>query len=338
MDEGLKLRQFKTDSFAQELDPDTFEPIGGFWNLGNQTKVDLGNTGNDINPVKGQGTKTKGTNIDAVVSYKNPEVTIESNTMRDEMLALALNCNLMDEEEVAGTSVTGETHLCKNKQQIILANRYVTVDNNNLPIVTITTPEEGTGTGYKVNGNHAIGTTEIAIDTGTGTVLDTETVTIGTRDYVLKRGLVDGKIVLQVGLKEAITDNTDVTIIAQKTLVQGTDFEADSMHNNFIEIKDGVLGLGVTLLTCAYDFHTYNLRELTRGRKSAIVIRFFNRTIDLKSNDIIDTQYRTCYVASDAVIGFISSDTEPMISTLKLTPIYDPVTQSDFGIRMTQRV
>lgn len=71
----------------------------------------------------------------------------------------------------------------------------------------------GTGTGYLVNhgGGYAIGATSIVLDTGSGTILPGDVVTIGSYKYtVVSYG--SNTLVLNQGLRAAVADDAAVTV------------------------------------------------------------------------------------------------------------------------------
>lgn len=82
----------------------------------------------------------------------------------------------------------------------------------------------GTGATYQLNGVHAVGATSIAVDTGTGTILAGDTITIAngtpadTNKYVVVTTLAAGVVVIaKPGLKCAHIDNDAVTVGAAYT-------------------------------------------------------------------------------------------------------------------------
>jgi len=73
---------------------------------------------------------------------------------------------------------------------------------------------KGTGASYQTNGAVAAGATTIAVDTGTGTILAGDVVTIDSRNYVVKTALSGGSFTINApGLVVAVADNTAVTLI-----------------------------------------------------------------------------------------------------------------------------
>lgn len=79
---------------------------------------------------------------------------------------------------------------------------------------------KGTGSGYLVNNasGYAVGDSTIAADTGTGTILAGDIVTIGNHKYVVKTALSGGSFSIGApGLREAVADNAAITVGANFT-------------------------------------------------------------------------------------------------------------------------
>ncbi len=78
---------------------------------------------------------------------------------------------------------------------------------------------DGAGSSYQLNGSHAIGDTNIAVDTGTGTILAGDIIAIGAHKYVVKTGITAaGTLVInEPGLLQAFNDNEAVTLGADYT-------------------------------------------------------------------------------------------------------------------------
>lgn len=93
--------------------------------------------------------------------------------------------------------------------------------NNNMTIrrsAGITAPTAGTGASYLVNqgGGYAVGATTIVVDTGTGTILAGDIVTIAGNGYVVATALSGGSFTINApGLITAVADNAPVAVIAQ---------------------------------------------------------------------------------------------------------------------------
>lgn len=340
MDDGLKQRALATEVFCCELDPQTFEQVTGIFSLGNSTKISLANTGFDLNPVKGTGPKTRGKNIDVSPSPKDPEISIENDSLPDIVMEIALNCAMAEQITVAAGQKT-ETVLGENGKKIILENEFISLDNNGLPIITITTPTASAGTGYLASADVAVGAVEIPVDTGTGAIAAGQTISIDgvADDYVVKTGITGaGTLVLQRPLKESIANNAAITVVAQKTLSQGTDFEHDSQRNNIIEIKPGVLGIGVTALTCVATFDGRYEKGFHRTRKQGAVLKLWTSSYDWKNDEWVRGVYHTCYLSTDSAFEFITPEKEVAKTSLKLMPIYNPTAQVDFDIKVVQKV
>jgi len=77
---------------------------------------------------------------------------------------------------------------------------------------------KGTGVDYLLNGAVAVGDTSIDIDTGTGTILAGDIVTIGNHAYVVGTALAGGTIIINdPGAREAVADGATVTVSATRT-------------------------------------------------------------------------------------------------------------------------
>lgn len=82
----------------------------------------------------------------------------------------------------------------------------------------LTSVTPGTGANYQLNGAHSAGATVINVDTGTGTVLAGDVVTIGSYKYVVVAALSGGAFTIGApGLKAAHADNTAVTLASAFT-------------------------------------------------------------------------------------------------------------------------
>lgn len=76
----------------------------------------------------------------------------------------------------------------------------------------------GTGASYQLNGAHAVGATTIAVDTGSGTILAGDILTIGNHKYVVTTALSGGSLTIGApGLRAAHADNVTVTVNAAST-------------------------------------------------------------------------------------------------------------------------
>lgn len=84
----------------------------------------------------------------------------------------------------------------------------------------IDTITKGTGASYVFNGAGSVGDTTINADTGTGTILAGDVVTIGNHKYVVTSALSGGSFTISApGLREAASDGATITV--------GNDFVAN---------------------------------------------------------------------------------------------------------------
>lgn len=73
----------------------------------------------------------------------------------------------------------------------------------------------GSGSAYQLNGALAIGDTTVTVDTGTGTILAGDVVTISNHKYVAKTALSGGSFTINSpGIREVVADNTAITVNA----------------------------------------------------------------------------------------------------------------------------
>lgn len=88
----------------------------------------------------------------------------------------------------------------------------------------------GTGTGYLINeaSGYAVGATSLTLDTGTGTILAGDIITIGTNKYVVKTALAANVVVIEsTGLVAAVANNAEVTVNA--TSARNLAFSSDAI-------------------------------------------------------------------------------------------------------------
>lgn len=77
----------------------------------------------------------------------------------------------------------------------------------------IDTITKGTGTSYQLSAAGSVGDTTINVDTGSGTILAGDIVTISNHKYVAKTALSGGSFTISApGLREAVADNTAITV------------------------------------------------------------------------------------------------------------------------------
>lgn len=76
----------------------------------------------------------------------------------------------------------------------------------------------GTGTSYQLNGAVAVGDTTITVDTGSGTILAGDVVTISGDKYVVATALSGGSFTINApGMRKVVADNTAITVNAAST-------------------------------------------------------------------------------------------------------------------------
>ena len=88
----------------------------------------------------------------------------------------------------------------------------------------------GTGSGYLINeaSGYAAGATSLTLDTGTGTILAGDVITIGSHKYVVKTALAANVVVIQSpGLVAAVANNAEVTVNA--TSARNIAFSSDAI-------------------------------------------------------------------------------------------------------------
>lgn len=76
----------------------------------------------------------------------------------------------------------------------------------------------GTGASYQLNGALAVGDTTVTVDTGSGTILAGDVVTIGSHKYVVATALSGGTFTISApGIRAVVADNTAITVNAAHT-------------------------------------------------------------------------------------------------------------------------
>ncbi len=86
-------------------------------------------------------------------------------------------------------------------------------NGNILEDSTIPTVTKGTGASYQLSAALAVGDTTVAVDTGSGTILAGDVVTISNHKYVVATALSGGSFTIAApGIREVVADNTAITI------------------------------------------------------------------------------------------------------------------------------
>ena len=92
----------------------------------------------------------------------------------------------------------------------------------------INTATAGTGASYQLSAALAIGDTTVAVDTGSGTILAGDIVTIGNFKYVVATALGGGTFTVNApGIREVVADNAAVTVNA--TSSRNLAFSSDAL-------------------------------------------------------------------------------------------------------------
>lgn len=92
----------------------------------------------------------------------------------------------------------------------------------------INTATAGTGASYLINGALSEGATTVTVDTGSGTILAGDIVTIGSHKYVVATALSGGSFTINApGIRGSVADNTAVTVNA--TSARNLAFSSDAI-------------------------------------------------------------------------------------------------------------
>jgi hypothetical protein len=82
----------------------------------------------------------------------------------------------------------------------------------------VNTNTAGTGASYQLNGALSVGATTVTVDTGSGTILAGDIVTIGSHKYVVATALASGSFTINApGIVAAAADNLAITVNATST-------------------------------------------------------------------------------------------------------------------------
>jgi hypothetical protein len=109
-----------------------------------------------------------------------------------------------------------------NSLNVDATRNGVLIDTNGFAIredAKIVSTTKGTGTGWLANGTAAVGDTSITIDTGTGTILAGDFITVNTsgdtNKYMVTTSITTGATTLTIaepGLRVALADNATITV------------------------------------------------------------------------------------------------------------------------------
>lgn len=123
----------------------------------------------------------------------------------------AAGANLRGKQGGRGVDAEGDSRLLR---QGVLLDVHGFALRESAQVITNTA---GTGASYLINGTLAVGATTITVDTGSGTVLAGDIVTIAgdTNKYVVATALSGGSFTIGApGLLKAPADNAAVTVVA----------------------------------------------------------------------------------------------------------------------------
>jgi len=141
----------------------------------------------------------------------------------------------------------------------------------------ITDVTVGTGTSYQINngGGYAAGATSLVVDTGSGTILAGDVLTIDSIKYGVKTALATGTVVInEPGLQAAVADNTAVAVnaisprniaLSQNAIVLATRLpvaprDGDQAIGREV-ITDPRTGISLELVKWpGYDMNVYHVR------------------------------------------------------------------------------
>lgn len=117
----------------------------------------------------------------------------------------------------------------------------------------VTSYTSGTGSGYLINngGGYAVGDTALTVDTGTGTILAGDVITIGSHKYVVASALASNVVTIAApGLRAAVADNASVTVNAASTRNVGFSSNAILLATRLpMTPKGGDLAIGRETIT-----------------------------------------------------------------------------------------
>lgn len=114
----------------------------------------------------------------------------------------------------------------------------------------VSTVTAGSGASYQLNGATAVGDTTITVDTGSGTILAGNVVTIGNHKYVVKTALSAGSFTInEPGMREVVADNTAITVGATHTANVGFAQSAIVLAARTPYVPEGELAINEEIIT-----------------------------------------------------------------------------------------
>jgi hypothetical protein len=119
-------------------------------------------------------------------------------------------------DTTAGASFIGKQSRADIAGDTSMLRQGVIFDVGNMAIresAAIVAHTKGTGTSYQLNGALAVGDTTVTVDTGSGTIVAGDVVTISNHKYVVATALSGGVFTVNApGIREIVADNTAVTV------------------------------------------------------------------------------------------------------------------------------
>lgn len=159
------------------------------------------------------GTTPFGSNFDIVAEGR--QILVDNGCPTDGQISMILNT-------AAGTKLRNLAQLQKANEagSDEMLRRGTLLDLQGVMLkesAGVRTHTAGTGASYQLSAAAALGATTISVDTGSGTILAGDVVTIGNHKYVVATALSGGSFTLNTGLREAIADNTAITVASSRT-------------------------------------------------------------------------------------------------------------------------
>lgn len=159
------------------------------------------------------GTNPFASNHDAMAEIR--QILVDNGMPNDNAASLIINT-------AAGTKMRNLAQLQKANEAggTNLLRQGTLLDLQNLMIkesAQVASHTAGTGASYQLNGALAVGDTTVAVDTGSGTILAGDVVTISNHKYVVATALSGGSFTINApGIREVVADNTAITVAATR--------------------------------------------------------------------------------------------------------------------------
>lgn len=172
------------------------------------------------------GTTPFGSNFDEVAQVR--QILVDNGMPNDGQTSLILNTaagtNLRNLAQLQKVNEAGSDLLLRQGELLNL-QRLMLKESADVQSHTA-----GSGDSYQLNGALAVGDTTITVDTGTGTILAGDVVTISNHDYVVATALSGSTFTInEPGIREVVADNTAITV--------NSDFTANvAFHRSALEL------------------------------------------------------------------------------------------------------